>query len=100
MKPSERLRQAKALIDTPERWIKGEFQREVSGVGQRFCSVGAVIKVTPIEEYDDLRNRLDHAAADLASLWALELNDAPDTTHDLVMQMFDLAIANAEKEGQ
>ena len=84
---ADQLRVARALIDTPEKWIKGSF----CDMHGRHCAVGA----------------LGHTDADALSYQALNdvvgghpitsWNDNRQRTHEDVMDAFDRAIALAEE---
>lgn len=101
------LREAKALISDPEKWIKGAdaladrnddvttdalYARDESA--SCFCAGGAI-------------QRLGNGAVMVHALHAFAgvhgerfahiFNDRPSTTHEDVMRTFDLAIAEAEK---
>jgi hypothetical protein len=90
---------ARALIDTPEKWVKGKY--EVNGC---YCAMGAVsMAVTGSADYDSnwyvnyadkvvaaLDNRLPARFPDVAAF-----NDDPATTHNDVLQLFDRAIEAA-----
>jgi hypothetical protein len=90
----EVLREARGLIDTPEKWCKGIMRS-----GGRRCAVGAVSDVTGGEM------RMRHSEAD-GAFRALEcaaggrrvhlLNDDPKTSHADVIAVFDRAIAAEE----
>lgn len=85
---------AKALIDTPEKWIKGTFASKGC-----WCAMGAVISVV----CDDGRYAFEREVAAVRAL-AEEVpdrfgrnvpfyNDAKTTTHADIMALFDRAIA-------
>lgn len=97
MKPSEQLRAGKALIATPETWTQGEWARNTqlhkvnvySPKAVCWCSIGAALKVDISE---DALHHLRIAAGEL--VWMF--NDRH--THAEVMEMWDRAIALAEKD--
>lgn len=118
MKTSEALKQARALIDTPEKWCQGSYALNENGMSSygdsplacRFCSVGALQHTNPLmfdreRKYKTrpampvLRQFLDRAA-DRVSLGrfnnVVDFNDS--RTHDQVMKVWDLAISLAEEE--
>lgn len=107
MKESERLRAAKKLIDSPEKWIQGDYY-DLPGDAKNsvcFCSLGAIQRVyvdsdTPL--MGDLNRESLYLERALHELEVLE-GDIPtfnDThNHEEVMQMFDKAIEIAESEG-
>lgn len=97
----EVLVKAKELLSDPEKWYKGYFAvnkngKNVSSISDKaykWCMTGALSKVCP---YDvDAR----HAAIDQLTFTLREgipgFNDAPDTTHQDVMNAFDKAIIDA-----
>lgn len=99
----ENLIAAKALIDTPEKWGRGDYENEAGCL----CAYGAIMKAKYgfVLEYDDGPFSEDHALMhalpplsgvkfDLADVSAF--NDHPDTTHADIMALFDRAIAAEE----
>jgi len=82
---------ARALIDTPERWIKGE-----SRIGDCFCALGAIGVVSgPGAEpglWNGCHEALAHAVPN-GDLYVARFNDDPDTTHADILALFDRAIA-------
>ena len=94
----ENLIAAKALIDTPEKWLKGKLSDREE---RCFCAYGAVASVTNYEAGEDiamveaLRRALPHAFAPnpRGILDIAQFNDLPTTTHADVMAWFDRAIA-------
>ena len=94
---------AKALIDTPEKWRKGDY----GSVNTCMCALGACrAAIYGTTEYN---HRADWHGDDTAAAHALnaalpvsgsmfgvsDFNDAPETTHADVMALFDRAIAAA-----
>lgn len=99
MTPSQILRKAKALIDTPEKWTQGAFARDAKGRGVEthdvkavcFCSAGALGKVNhdgPNEPYEYLTRSFGGGL--------VVFNDTH--THAEVMAKWDEAIALAEAD--
>ena len=87
---AEKLRRAKSLIDTPDKWIKGDRVRVVNN--QRcYCAVGAL-------EMAGARFRPLVRALPGGSYTIVDFNDAPTTTHADVMALFDRAIAAEEAD--
>lgn len=88
---------AKALIDTPEKWIKGSFC--VNGCR---CALGAIFTVSAIDgEWSEAKeHQLIEAVSDsLPEPWKANLisfNDHPDTSHADIMALFDRAINAAD----
>ena len=104
----EDLKAAKQLISTHQKWTKGTYARNNKGEllheqdfdACRFCSVGAVAKVTNhhFARYHDATNYLDQVAGENYSFDIMDLNDSPSTKHSGVMHAFDLAIFMAEDD--
>lgn len=102
MKPSEILRKAKALIDTPEKWTQGTYARDsqdnassiLGDQACKFCSLGALHKVS-----DSVYFSMNY----LEKIFGAPIDAFNDThTHAEVMAKWDEAIALAEddeKEG-
>lgn len=92
----ENLIAAKALIDTPEKWIKGELVSNGC-----YCSVGAIEQTVPFApgecaEYAAIEAALPPEFEDDTSDWnsvVAQFNDDPTTTHADIMALFDRAIA-------
>ncbi len=89
------LRDARALIETPDRWIKGEYGRVLYGT-QCYCLVGAVDQASDLDTVQFNRaQKVLLAVVDEDSI--VDFNDAPRTTHGGdVMAAFDRAIAVTE----
>jgi hypothetical protein len=90
----ENLIAARALIDTPEKWIKGTFSND-NGC---FCALGAVDKALGLPMGDDggkTEQALYEALPPFVSGVA-DFNDAPTTFHADIMALFDRAIAAQE----
>ena len=88
---------AKALIATPEKWIKGEFERDGC-----FCARGAIqaVNLDSSREIDAeealeaaVPRRARHRSKFVSSV--SKFNDDPNTTHADIMALFDRAIARA-----
>jgi hypothetical protein len=88
----ENLIAAKALIDTPEKWIKGSFHK--AGC---FCAVGALGMASNGNPenwgYDEREALLRALPVDAVAYSVALFNDDPDTTHADIMALFDRAIA-------
>ncbi len=99
----EILKGAKALIDTSEKWTKGTNARnaagnpvdaEDSGATCR-CALGAIKATTRTDYFEvlDLLVELVPTAQRSSGSWTLTLfNDHKNTTHKMVMDLFDVAI--------
>lgn len=110
MTTRELLINARALIAHPRNWCKRtERRKSLLGMTDQFCSIGAIKVVGPdpiysdaaikaadpsVTIYSDALHLLDIAAWCLGYSSAIQLNDDPYTTHELVLEMFDKAIAS------
>lgn len=101
MTVAETLRRAKALIDAPEKWTKGEFARNAKGrpclprEAACFCTVGALVVACgpgQTSAFEKLRAHFTRLVGGSIGTW----NDAPERTHAEVMAAFDRAIEIAE----
>lgn len=107
MKISELLISAKALIDTPEKWIQNTeamtaYKEQVDcthSLATCFCSLGAIGRVeytNKLEHNQDARDHLSHAMT--GDYWRIgNYNDSH--THSEVMAMWDKAIQLAKERG-
>lgn len=94
----ENLIAAKALIDTPEKWIKGELH-EVVGARHCYCIYGALAQVVRTEEDD--AGVVGALRAVAPHRYLSVFNDAATTTHADIMALFQRAIdAEEAKEAQ
>ena len=100
------LMDAKALIQAPENWIKGKFARSAKGrpvrldspKACRFCAYGAVMHAadrTTVETTLDA----DRLIGEQTKSGLIPFNDAPSTTHPMVMRLFNRAIRRAKEQG-
>jgi hypothetical protein len=85
---------AKALIDTPEKWVKGALK-----TGDCLCAMGAVHAVLPKNYHglisDTAQFRALQSALPDGFRWSVpSFNDDPSTTHADIMALFDRAIAS------
>lgn len=116
------LRDARAKITDPEKWIKEAWFKTTDGMLTAdaskdiccMCAVGAVACVTGYNPEDDdtiedereeqAFNALIYAAVELfparACIYAgiAEFNDRSDTTHKEILAVFDRAIVNEENK--
>ena len=101
---SDTLRAARKLIEKPENWCKGDFARNSSGEpvpdesadACAWCVAGAlycrsVDAVSAGRAFMALHRSLPNGF-----LCAPNFNDHPDTTHPMVLDLFDRAIAMEE----
>lgn len=103
---ADHIRVAKSLISTPETWCQGALQR-IGGSGRQYCAVGALWFVGALPEHRPLTgfearracwylNEAARLVSDGHYSTAESLNDCED--HDMVMRMYDAAIALAEED--
>ena len=89
MSVRESLIAARALIDTPEKWIKGSSRNGQGG----YCALGAMDKIGPESGcYLALRSALPSEEPGFVAAY----NDLPTTTHADILALFDRAIAACE----
>jgi len=107
----EVLVEARALVDTPQRWGKWYLEGEKGGP---MCALGALTQVLGFAIRPGVYPSLDAHAATAALIAALgkdlptanradivwSFNDDPSTTHVDVLAMFDRAIANERAKAQ
>lgn len=100
------LKAARALIDTPEKWLKGTLYGDNDGAMVRvgwatcFCMDGAIDRACSDGLGID-HNRATAAVEALGLGGSMEVwkwNDAPERTHAEVMAAFDKAIEKAEAQ--
>jgi hypothetical protein len=78
------LRDARALIDTPQRWLKNNMADGNGG----YCALGALIRIKPEGWYAGYRY-----IRDLCPSGRIEdFNDNKHTTHADILALFDRAI--------
>lgn len=113
MNIAEILTQAKSLIDTPDKWIKGKFAAQGpygyelpfdDDAATCFCALGAATRAMgETDAYNDATMALYYALPAGYSMVSI-FNDDEDTTHADVMALFDRAIAkatlNASRDGE
>lgn len=98
MSVKKNLIAARALIDTPEKWVKIEYEDHGC-----FCALGALGRVMgrdPSGDLGEVEIALGRALPPDFKLSAVlslgtnvvMFNDHPDTTHADIMAMFDRAI--------
>lgn len=99
----ENLIAAKALIDTPEKWLKGALS---TGDDTCFCAMGALghaggFGLVASDKTPEMASLLDSIPASF--VWVRDrhrlaaYNDHPNTTHADIMALFDRAIAACEE---
>lgn len=106
---SDTLRAARKLIEKPENWCKGlnaadesgRFVPSVSKDAVRWCIVGALRATTGLGGHairSPAAEVLAKAVPDYCT-GPIDFNDALDTTHPMVLDLFDRAIAMEEADG-
>lgn len=80
------LRAARALIDSPEKWLKNELRRDGC-----FCAMGAGLEVKNGAVLLAIQGQLPDPYSTIPAY-----NDLPTTTHADIMALFDRAITDAE----
>ena len=105
MTPAQALRDAKALIATPETWTRDFMARTKSGrqIGaasenaQCWCCIGAILNVSG-GLFTEASLRAEDLLFDaIPDVSIPDFNDNPNTTHADVMAAFDRAIKLAEE---
>ena len=88
------LERARALIDTPDKWLQGKLRKSGSdGKPCRWCVLGACYQIAERDEparYHNMTKALNGVLGEPVTDW----NDAPERTHAEVLAAFDRAIAN------
>lgn len=112
MKLSEIFTKAREILDSPEKWTRGVFARDLSGrpttieEGCSFCVLGAVLSAKGIRDssdgliYETEAGLLRKVIRKLKNrpIFVDEYNDDPDTTYEDVIILLDAAIELARKE--
>ena len=99
------LMDAKALIAKPENWCKGTFAKSAKGrpvpidsaKACRFCAYGAVLHAEG-KTYAGPPRQADMLLDTLTLGGLVHFNDAPTTTHPMVMRLFNKAIRRAKEQ--
>ena len=91
-----RLIQAKARIDTRDKWCKG---MERHWDGKSYCSIGAIAgpNNNKDDKYHKAKGYLSRAMP--FNMQIEYFNDFPLTTHGMVMRRFNKAIRKAKRDG-
>ena len=104
------LTNAKKFIRKPRHWAKGEYLTcDFTGFDHQASALGALywIGVKVSDDNEDHKTQPDELSYLNEALWALyydryesvsEFNDAEETTHAHVIQLFDIAILHAERD--
>ena len=105
------LMDAKALISRPENWLKFRYAETAKGKkidpfsdrAYRFCPAGAIqsagnesTSATRTGAIDLLEGLLEHRTEKRT---ISGFNDAPETTHPMIMRLFNRAIRLAKEQG-
>lgn len=89
----EVLEDAKALIDTPDKWVKGAYHGDD---GTTHCALGAltiaVFRHREVYPIHSIAHKVLRAEVPPVYLTISAFNDSSKTTHADVMDMFDRAI--------
>lgn len=95
MTVADDLRAAKALIDTPEKWLKHRYRNESR---EAFCAIGAVDEAAKPETRLLCVYALEAAlpARGTHDGMVSQYNDAPRRRHSDIMALFDRAISTSE----
>jgi hypothetical protein len=107
MKPIEVLKGARALISSPESWVKKAFRVRSEGVCS-YCALGAIEEVSgcsperarSIESRALYNATVDELSGSRGEDYVVTFNDAPATTHADVLKMFDDRISALEAAGE
>ena len=105
MEAVEILKRARALIETPDKWVRGAFARDADGfpvkhlsdAACKFCARGAFLRAANASVLDNHPAEifLDRAHSGKRRSY-VSLNDAEETTHADILALFDRAIEKAE----
>lgn len=106
---SDTLRAARKLIERPENWCKGLNAADESGrfvpsrskCAVRWCTVGALRAASGLGAHairSPAAEALVKAVPDHYT-GPINFNDHPDTTHPMVLDLFDRAIEMEEADG-
>ena len=105
------LMDAKALIKKPENWCKRRNARSVtnkpsyttSPLACKFCAYSAVYRAYFNKGCPSPDERSVHETRslirDVLDGSLIEFNDAPETTHPMIMRLFNKAIKRAKEQG-
>ena len=105
------LKDARHLVEKPERWLRGNLVATMPNGDKCYCALGAINDSAPsVSLLDDARTAFTHAISGktLPSISYVDrltqaqkitsFNDSPRTKHKDVLAMFDKAIAEAGNE--
>ena len=101
------LIKAKALIDTPEHWCKGTFAKSAKGrevstlsaLARKFCPWGAILRAAESDPGCFEDEALGILESQTGTNNIALVNDAPETTHPMIMRLFNKAIRAAKEQG-
>ena len=99
------LMDAKKLIAKPENWTKGTYARSAgnssieifSPRARKFCSIGALFRA--VGKFDLCGHHAPRLLRKCLGQSIGAFNDAPETTHPMIMRLFNKAIALAKERG-
>ena len=97
------LEKAKSIIATPDRWCREDLARDIRGIEVSphnsmavcWCAYGAMKCAGRRLGLDHFINSSVNIFNSVSSKDMIYLNDHDDTTHDMLMETFDRAIAKA-----
>ena len=92
----------KELLSDPSRWTKGHLARDASGVPIDYfsksavcwCQTGASYSLNSISETRWLKNTV---AKTYGVSTAMDFNDRPNTTHEMLMKFYDECIEESKR---
>jgi len=99
------LMDAKALIAKPENWCKGTYARSAknnsvnvhSWRACKFCPSGALFHAAGT--WDLYEHPAPRLLRESIGQPIISFNDAPTTTHPMIMRLFNKAIKRAKEQG-
>lgn len=111
MKPSEVIINAKALIATPDKWTQRAPARDANGIREDplddravcFCIMGALLKASQKVSGGYNRRSFYESISIFDKIPEIPIsipvfNNSPGRKHEEVLELFDKAIALAQKE--
>ncbi len=102
------LMDAKALIAKPESWCKerdavdakSRWVGPSSPTARRFCADGAMQRIAAGDGRRlEQARKVARASIGKRGVWLNKFNDAPSTTHPMVMRLFNKGIRRAKEQG-
>ena len=101
------LMDAKALIQDPENWCRSNFAQSFKGrpvaimssLACKFCAEGAVYRAGGDIDGDREYRALNRLQDETDNNCVPAFNDAPSTSHPMIMRLFNKAIRRAKEQG-